>query len=163
LRTLGEDYKLAIDVIAFDEKFTNAFTYSLGNTLVCRDYEGAAAVCFKPGAEKIKAVTLDGTVIHKSGLFSGGLAIIEKVSKFDPEKVLSLKSKRDKLVLALQEIVRDESVHSYTESKFDTEIGELTNRLKYTKVDFDFTENKRKSAETEIKDAIDKQLEKLEP
>ncbi|KAF8872389.1 cohesin complex subunit psm1 [Gymnopilus junonius] len=48
-----------------------AIHHACGNALVCDTMEIARYVCYEKGQE-IKAVTLEGTIIHKSGLITGG-------------------------------------------------------------------------------------------
>ena len=45
--------------------------HACGSALVCDTLAVARHVCYERGQD-VKAVTLDGTVIHKSGQMSGG-------------------------------------------------------------------------------------------
>lgn len=62
---------LALDVIQFDDLHARALTYACGNALVCDTLDIARDICYNQGIE-VKAVTLDGTVIHKAGMITGG-------------------------------------------------------------------------------------------
>ena len=58
----------AIDLISFDSKFKNVFSYVFGNTLVVDDIETARKI----GIGKIKMVTIDGDLTELSGAMIGG-------------------------------------------------------------------------------------------
>jgi structural maintenance of chromosome 1 len=72
LRTLGNKYKLCVDLVECDEKFKVAVNYALGTTIVCDTLEDAQDLCFRRG-EQVRAVTLRGYVISRSGAMTGGM------------------------------------------------------------------------------------------
>jgi len=59
--------------------------FVFGDSLLCDTLELAKAICYQ-GNEKVKAVSLDGTVIHKSGLMTGGTSDIAARAKRWEEK-----------------------------------------------------------------------------
>ncbi|MFA5141834.1 MAG: chromosome segregation protein SMC [Candidatus Woesearchaeota archaeon] len=61
-------HKFAIDLVKFEPKFKNAFSYVFGNTLVVDDIE----VARKIGIGVTKMVTLDGDLADFSGIMRGG-------------------------------------------------------------------------------------------
>lgn len=63
--------KLAIDCIEFRADVERAMQHACGSTLICETMAVARDICYNKGQE-VKAVTLEGTVIHKSGLITGG-------------------------------------------------------------------------------------------
>jgi structural maintenance of chromosome 1 len=163
-RALGENIKLAIDVISFETEYTSAFTYALGNTVVCETIDDATELCYeRQSNDKIKAVTIDGTVISKAGLITGGRSEAEKtLSSLKQRDLTSLKQKRDDFVIELQEITRDDALFSSSISKFENEITQLENRIKYTNVDVGFTKKKLEQSEQEI-ETIEKELKEIKP
>ncbi|ELU41583.1 cohesin complex subunit (Psm1), putative [Rhizoctonia solani AG-1 IA] len=70
-RSFARGARLAIDVIQYEPVVERAMFHACGNALVCDTMEVARYVCYEKGQE-VKAVTLDGTVIHKTGLITGG-------------------------------------------------------------------------------------------
>lgn len=60
----------AINLIDFDDKYTNAFYYALGETLVVENME-----CAKCLIGQYRMVTLRGELLEKSGSITGGLHI----------------------------------------------------------------------------------------
>ncbi|MBI2105771.1 chromosome segregation protein SMC [Candidatus Woesearchaeota archaeon] len=63
-----EGYDLAIDLIKFDNKFSSAFSYVLGSTVIVDNIEAARKI----GIGKHRMVTLDGDLVEQSGAMIGG-------------------------------------------------------------------------------------------
>ncbi len=61
-------FGLAIDLVKFDEKFRNVFSFVLGDTLIVKNL----AVAQRLGIGRIRYVTLDGDVAEKRGVMKGG-------------------------------------------------------------------------------------------
>ncbi|KAG2353280.1 SMCs flexible hinge [Suillus spraguei] len=70
-RSFARGARLAVDVIQYEPAVERAMLHACGNALVCDTMDVARYVCWERGQE-VKAVTLEGTVIHKSGLMTGG-------------------------------------------------------------------------------------------
>lgn len=58
----------AIDLVHFDAKFENIFSFVLGNTLVVKDLKTAQRI----GIGRVRMVTLDGDLVEKRGVMRGG-------------------------------------------------------------------------------------------
>lgn len=71
LKGMHRAMRMAIDTIDFDTSVERAMLYACGNAVVCDDLGVAKYICYEKGLE-VKAVTLDGTIIHKGGLMTGG-------------------------------------------------------------------------------------------
>ncbi len=59
---------LAIDLVKFDEKFTNIFSYVFGSTLVIDNIDVGREI----GIGRVRMVTLDGDILETSGSMKGG-------------------------------------------------------------------------------------------
>ncbi len=59
---------LAIDLVKFDDKFSNIFSYALGNTLIVEDIDVAREI----GIGRVRMVTLAGDILETSGSMKGG-------------------------------------------------------------------------------------------
>ncbi len=57
----------AINLVDFDDIYLDAFFYALGDTLIVEDYD-----CAKKLIGKYRLVTLDGSLLEKSGAITGG-------------------------------------------------------------------------------------------
>ncbi|KAI5287842.1 Structural maintenance of chromosomes protein 1, partial [Ascosphaera aggregata] len=71
LKGMHRGMRPAIETVDYDESVERAITYACGNAIVCDDLATAKYLCYEKGVDA-KAVTLDGTVIHKGGLITGG-------------------------------------------------------------------------------------------
>ncbi|KAI8805659.1 RecF/RecN/SMC [Cladochytrium replicatum] len=72
-RSLARGARLALDVIQYEQIYERAMTYVCSNAIICDTMDVARHVCYEKQVE-VKAVTLDGNIIHKSGLITGGQA-----------------------------------------------------------------------------------------
>jgi structural maintenance of chromosome 1 len=111
-RTFASGARPAIDVINFDQQYLRAFQYACGNSLVCDTIEIAKNICYNRG-QKVKAVSLDGTIIHKNGFLTGGTAMNSpgggknkgnNAGRWEEKDVSKLKSERDGFLVSLAEI-----------------------------------------------------------
>lgn len=59
---------LAIDLIDFDDKFYDVFSYALGSTIVVEDFDTAKSL----GIGRVRMVTLEGDLFETSGAIKGG-------------------------------------------------------------------------------------------
>lgn len=71
LRSVDKKARMAVDIISYDSAIERAIQYACGDTIVCDDLDTAREICYERRIDA-KAVTLDGTVIHKSGNLTGG-------------------------------------------------------------------------------------------
>jgi structural maintenance of chromosome 1 len=82
-RNFAKGARLAIDCIEYEPAVERAMQHACSSSLICDTMEVARHICYERGQE-VKggliqlekslrlAVTLEGTVIHKSGLITGG-------------------------------------------------------------------------------------------
>ncbi|KFA62780.1 hypothetical protein S40285_07551 [Stachybotrys chlorohalonatus IBT 40285] len=63
--------RLTIDTINFDSSVERAMSYACGSSIVCDNLDIAKHICYEKKIP-VKAVTLEGYVIHKAGLMTGG-------------------------------------------------------------------------------------------
>lgn len=61
----------AVDLVAFDQKYSHIFAYLLGRTLVVRNVDDALKIA-RACHYKVRMVTLDGDVINPGGSLTGG-------------------------------------------------------------------------------------------
>ncbi|KAH7103427.1 condensin complex subunit SMC1 [Auriculariales sp. MPI-PUGE-AT-0066] len=104
-RSFAKGARLAVDVIQFDPTVERAMHHACGNALVCDSMEVARYICYDKGQE-VKAVTLEGTVIHKSGLITGGRSTQGSGKKWEEADVQKLRKTRETLAQQLQEIAK---------------------------------------------------------
>ena len=107
LKGMHPGMRMAIDTIEYDHALERAMSYACGNAMICDDLSIAKYICYEKGVEA-KAVTLDGTVIHKGGLMTGGRGPGQQNSRrWDESEVESLRKVRDKLLAELSALPKD--------------------------------------------------------
>ena len=101
-RAFAKGARLAVDVITYDPSVERAMHHACGNALVCDSMDVAKFVCYEKGQEVkgessppwhgdepdvLVAVTLEGTIIHKSGLITGGKSSQTSGKKWEEKDV----------------------------------------------------------------------------
>lgn len=102
LRQLGGSFKLVVDVIEYDNALQAALLYACGGALICDTLAEARKLCYGKDGKKYKVVTLDGTVIHKSGNLTGGKGdFARKANQWNEQNVAKIKHQKEKLFKVL--------------------------------------------------------------
>lgn len=130
-RGLASTVVPAIDVAEYEPEYEKAIQYVCGDSLICDNMEVARAVRWERHIDT-KVVTLEGSMIHKSGLMTGGQTATSN-DKWDKAELNSLLSKKDSLKFQLDELdkkkpseLRDRSINSDIE-RFENELPSLRN------------------------------------
>ncbi|KAK9237229.1 RecF/RecN/SMC [Lipomyces kononenkoae] len=103
LRGMHKQMRLAIDTIDFDPSNERAMQYVCGNAVVCDDLNVAKYIRWEKGIDA-KAVTLDGSVIHKGGLMTGGRSNASQNRKWEDQAVKGLEKLKENLLAELAEL-----------------------------------------------------------
>ncbi|KAG2208930.1 hypothetical protein INT47_011070 [Mucor saturninus] len=114
-RNLVRGARLAYDVLKFDKQYEQVMQYACGNTLVCDTMAIAKQICFNM-SESVRAVTLDGAVIHQSGLMTGGQASTQPTQKWHDSEIEDLVRNRDKLLAELNLLSKNKRMGSAEDS-----------------------------------------------
>lgn len=101
-RNLATGARLAIDLIKHEPIYERALQYACGNTIICDSTQIARHVVYDKGNE-VKAVALDGTVIHKGGNMSGGVTGLDTSRRFDEREVQGLKRAQEDILAKIKE------------------------------------------------------------
>lgn len=102
LRTLSPGAVPIIDVISYPVDFEKAVQYVCGNSLVCDTIDLATSLRWGRNVN-VKLVTLDGALIHKSGLMTGG-GNESFNTKWDKSEVGLLTERKEELKMQISEI-----------------------------------------------------------
>ena len=99
---------MAIDTIDYERSVERAMKYVCGNAMVCDNLKTAKQMAYDKGVDA-KVVTLDGTVIHKAGLMTGGRGREQKArwEDVEVENLRKLAEKLRKELGALPEVRRN--------------------------------------------------------
>ncbi len=175
-------FRLTCDVITCDESVKKAVLYAVGNSVVCDDLDSARELCFSPQNRgqrneeaRIKAVTVGGAVISKAGTMTGGISNEERAraGRWDDREVERLRKRKEELESQLNELeeVRGSATqgdrrssrggHNYRIEELRNAVGNLTNRLQYSKSDLEFTAKKVDEQDTLIK-SMSSQIKNME-
>jgi structural maintenance of chromosome 1 len=154
--------RLTIDTIDFDSSLERAMAYACGSSIVCDDLATAKHICYDKKIQ-VKAVTLEGFVIHKAGLMTGGRGPENQGSKrkFEDHDIEQLRAQAEKFreeIANLPKVNRRGS----DEEALQVDLTGLERRLHYAKSELAaFKQNlasKRKELEHEKK-----QLTEMQP
>tara|TARA_R110002050_G_scaffold93231_4_gene194794 strand:- start:729 stop:4403 length:3675 start_codon:yes stop_codon:yes gene_type:complete len=161
LRRLGGTKKLVMDILTFDPSVRRAVSFAIGTTVVCDSLSEARTLCYDESPNQVKCVVTDGTVIHKSGLMSGGVRGIDSKSGRQPNvDVSKLREMKEAYITELAEISR--TLRSQTqEEKLKNSIESLENTNSHFVEDLKVTSAKIKENKLELA-TITKDIKKLE-
>lgn len=156
LRSLTKGARLAVDVVQYDEVLERAIQYVCGNALVCDTMDVAKHVCYEMG-QQVKAVALDGTVFHKSGLITGGQSGIGPSARRWEERVVEdLKRRRDLMLSELNELSKTKK-RGVPEESLKSELAGIESKLAFSRKDLNATKRKLNGIREEMK-LVDEEL-----
>uniref|UniRef100_A0A6U9R7I1 Structural maintenance of chromosomes protein n=1 Tax=Picocystis salinarum TaxID=88271 RepID=A0A6U9R7I1_9CHLO len=150
LRTLGGTSRLVLDVLDYDPQYERAMIYACGGTVVCDRIEEAKRLGFS-GPERLKVVSTDGTLIHKSGMITGGVTggLEARASRFNAQAVEGIQQERARYTKELQEISGGRVVQ-VQEQELNTRIDGLEKKIQYIEVDHKVTQEKIEKVKGEV-------------
>lgn len=159
-RSFAKGARLAVDVIQFDPAVERAMHHACGNALVCDSMEVARYVCWEKGQE-VKAVTLEGTVIHKSGLITGGRSTHDNSKKWEEKDFKDLRRVRETLMQQLQDLNKQKP-RSNADEPLLAEISRLEGALALLRDDLSACKLSLTGKKDELKH-IHREVKKLRP
>lgn len=92
--------RVALDTINYERSLERAFSYVCGNAVICDDLAIAKTICWEKRND-VKAVTLDGSIIHKGGNMTGGQGGKQDSRRWEDTEVENLRKLQEKLVSEL--------------------------------------------------------------
>lgn len=131
LRGQHRGCRMAIDTINYDRSLERAFSYVCGNAVICDDLATAKHICWEKRND-VKAVTLDGSIIHKGGNMTGGQGGKQDTRRWDDTEVENLRKLQGKLVSDLSAVPDIRRVAS-DEETLQGELTGLDQKLTYLK------------------------------
>ncbi|KAJ7638242.1 condensin complex subunit SMC1 [Roridomyces roridus] len=159
-RSFAKGARLAVDVIQYEPAVERAMHHACGNALVCDTMEVARYVCYEKGQE-VKAVTLEGTIIHKSGLITGGKSTRNSGKKWDEKDVQGLMRARDGLLAQLRDLSKQKP-RGNTDEILLGDISRIESAITLAKDDLNACKLRLSGIRDELKH-IDKELKKNAP
>lgn len=155
-RSLDSGSRLAIDTIDFDNSIARAVSYACGDAIVCETLEQAKNMVYNRRIEA-KVVTLDGTVISKGGLITGGRGKQDNARRWDDAEVERLTKLKDKWLAEIAALPQDR-VTLVEEQNLQQELSGLESRLRYARDEIEALDRNMNSNQAET-DAARRQVE----
>lgn len=154
--------RLTIDTINFDSSVERALSYACGSSVVCDTLDVAKQICYEKKIP-VKAVTIEGYVIHKAGLMTGGRGPEPKGGKrkFEEADVQNLQRMAAKLKEEIDRLPRADRRGSKEET-LQIELGGLERRIRATKEELAAFQENYSSKKREL-DNHKKQLREIQP
>ncbi|MDI6806763.1 MAG: LAGLIDADG family homing endonuclease, partial [Candidatus Aenigmarchaeota archaeon] len=146
---------VASELIKFDKKYENAIKFIFGDTLVVENLD----VAKKIGIGKVRMVTLDGDLVERSGVMSGGYLTKKPKVLEQIERYLKLKEgiKKEIDILAKEVVDLEEKIKQHATSEERRSVVELEkvridveNRLKELNGRRNFAYEKRMKVQSEL-------------
>ncbi|KAG8676023.1 Structural maintenance of chromosomes protein 1 [Fusarium poae] len=153
--------RLTIDTIDFEATVERAMSYACGSSVVCDSLDIAKNICYEKKIP-VKAVTLEGYIIHKAGLMTGGRGPESKNKRrFEEADVQNLQRMATKLrdeIAGLPKVDR----RGPQEEGLQSELSGLERRLVVVKDELAAFNKNHASKKREL-DNQRRQLQELEP
>ncbi|KZT07028.1 cohesin complex subunit psm1 [Laetiporus sulphureus 93-53] len=159
-RSFAKGVRLAVDVIQYEPAVERAMHHACGNALVCDTMEVARYVCYEKGQE-VKAVTLEGTIIHKSGLITGGRSTHGTSRKWEEKDVQGLQRVRDNLLGQLRDLNKSKP-RGKADDNLIAEITRLESALTIAKDDLAACKLRLDGIKDELRH-VDKEIKRINP
>lgn len=151
LKGIHRGSRMAMDCISYDSSLERAVSYVCGNAIVCDDLATAKHICWEKRND-VKAVTLDGSIIHKGGNMTGGQGNKGDTRRWEDAEVENLRKLKDKLVADLAALPESRRGASEEET-LQGELTGLEQRLAYAKEEQKAIDRNLASKETELSHA----------
>ena len=161
LRGMHKGMRLATDVIEYDSSVERAMSYVCSNSVVCDDLGVAKYICYQKNIG-VKAVTLDGTIIHKGGLMTGGRGPNDRNERRWEEAELEyLRQLKDKFLAEIAALPKGHR-RGAEEEALQGELAGLEQQLNYVKEELKALERNAQSKHKEL-DFVKSQLTEARP
>ncbi|KAJ1972477.1 Structural maintenance of chromosomes protein 1 [Dimargaris xerosporica] len=162
-RSLGKGVRLAQDVVEYDTAVEKAVQFACGDTVVCDSMRVAKHVCYDQKHD-VKAVTLDGTVIHRTGMITGGSQDANAAhgqQRWEEKELDNLTRAKDRLVTQLQDLAREKR-RLHSDEHLQSQISGLETRLQFAREELSTAMRKREGVDREL-EHVDHNLTQSQP
>lgn len=148
LKSAHRGSRMAVDTINYDRSLERAVQYVCGDAIICDDLSIAKQICWEKRID-VKAITLDGSIIHKGGNMTGGQGAKQDARRWEDTDVENLRRLKDKLVSELQAL--PEPRRRTSEDILQGELTGLEQRLAYLNDEVKAHERNEASKQKELK------------
>ncbi|KAJ5076652.1 intein-containing structural maintenance of chromosomes smc family member precursor [Anaeramoeba ignava] len=152
IRTKNNICKLFIDLLQFEEKFTNAIHYFFGNLIFSENEEKVDQI-LKEIIPYPTIILKNGTIIHQNGFISFHSFKKEKMEIENLDQIEDLKLKKEKLNSQFskeieQKIQNEKKQQNYQE--IETQIETITNEIYYFKMSLDSNKKNKNKIDAKL-------------
>lgn len=141
--------RLTIDTIDFDSSLERAMSHACGDSVVCDDLDVAKEICYGRRIN-VKAVTLQGVVIHKSGLMTGGRGVeFRGKRRFEEHDVQNLRKMADKFREEIEKLPRADR-RGAAEENLQNDLTALDQKLTFARRELEAYEQNLASKKKEL-------------
>lgn len=148
LKGVHRGSRMAIDTVKYESSLERAISYVCGNAIICDDLAIAKYICWDKGND-VKAVTLDGSIIHKGGNMTGGRGPQGDTRRFEDTEVENLRKLKEKLLADLSSLP-DPRRGASEEETLQGELIGLEQRLAYASEELKAFERNQSSKQKEL-------------
>ncbi|CAI4212157.1 unnamed protein product [Parascedosporium putredinis] len=154
--------RLTIDTIDFDANLERAMSYACGSSVVCDGLDIAKQICYERRIP-VKAVTIEGFVIHKAGLMTGGRGPENKGGKrrFEEHDVQHLQRLATQCKEELEKLPKVDR-RGNTEESLQSDLAGLEQRSTYAKKEL-LALDKNLESTKRLRDNESNKLREIEP
>ncbi len=160
LRSIAKGARLAVDIVKYQPHVQRAIQHACGNALVCDSMAIAREICYERKQE-VKAVTLEGTVIHKSGLITGGQSGQGTTKRWEEKELQALHKQREECIAELRDLQRQKR-NLGSDDEVTAKIGQIEAELASARDEQRAATGKQKGVRDEAR-VVDAQIEELQP
>jgi structural maintenance of chromosome 1 len=160
LKGMHRGMRPSIETVDYDHSVARAISYACGNSIICDDLAIAKYLCYERKVDA-KAVTLEGTVISKGGLMTGGRGKEQNARRWDDAEVEKFHKLKDKLRADIEALPKPRS-RSAEEETLQDELSRLEHRYKYAQGELDSLNRNLASKKKEV-DHAKNQLREVQP
>ncbi|TSS60401.1 Structural maintenance of chromosomes protein 1B [Bagarius yarrelli] len=136
--------KMVVDVVQCSQnapQLKRVVQFVCENSLVCENLRDARHVAFD-GPERLKTVSLDGTLFSKSGVISGGSVYLrQKARRWEEKDMNGLKERKEQLYAELRELMKLKRKEAELHQIIAQTQG-IQTRLKYSNSELETTRKK---------------------
>ncbi len=160
LKGMHRGMRPAIETVDYSADVSRAISYACGDAIVCDTLVVAKELCYKRKLE-VKAVTLDGSVLHKGGLMTGGRGKESNTRRWDDAEIGKFDKLKDKLIADIEALPQERS-RIAEEQSLQSDLSGLESRLRFAKEELDALNKNMQSKKKEI-DHVKGQLKQDRP
>lgn len=144
----SETYTLAINTVEYKDDLVRAMYYVCSDTIICDNLDIARDLKWNKNAN-VKIVTLDGALINKTGLMTGGITS-DSANRWDKDEYQSLLDLKDKLIVDVEEAANKSRQSTLIARELEVSLSSLTSEISYIRTQITQTKRAVEETETEI-------------